>query len=254
MAYDPNPTSRFSDRVENYVKFRPGYPTEILSVLRRKYGFNSQSVVIDVGSGTGISARLFLKNGNPVYAVEPNSAMREAAEQALGSHAGFHSVDGASEATSLPNHFADFVIAAQAFHWFNPEPTQREFGRILKEGGRIVLIWNDRKTSGSAFSEEYEALIVEYSTDYRQVNHKNIDDQKIKDFLAGPFDLEIFASEQVLDFEGLLGRLMSSSYALKESDPRYPEMHEKLRRLFDRHQQDGAVRIEYETKMYINRI
>lgn len=248
------PTSRFSDRVANYVKFRPNYPKEIVTILASRYGLTSESVVVDIGSGTGISTELFLKNGNPVYAVEPNEKMREAAEAALGDYTGFHSVSGTSEATTLPPEIADFIIAAQAFHWFEPVAARKELSRILKKDGRVVLIWNDRKTSGSAFAEEYEALIGEFGTDYKQVRHTNIDASRIENFFGGPFRLEVLSNEQVLDFDGLLGRLASSSYLPNETDPRFPEMKDSFRELFERHEKDGHVRIEYDTKMYVSNL
>ncbi len=244
-----NSTTRFSDRVDNYVKYRPRYPDDIIDFFNSKLGMNSNHVIVDVGSGTGISSELFLKNGNSVFAVEPNKNMRESAEKSLNEFSHFHSVNGSSEKTGLPNQCADFIIAAQAFHWFSADETKIEFARILKPGGKIVLMWNDRKTTGSAFSLEYEGLINHFGTDYKQVNHKNIVEDRIRQFL-GPFEVYHFANFQELDFTGLLGRLTSSSYAPNVGHPRFEEMCQALKDLFDKYNVNGLVRIEYDTQVF----
>src|SRR5215469_5965610 len=129
-------TKRFSNRVENYTKYRPSYPKEeMLVLLSGECGLTSASVIADVGSGTGIMTRIFLENGNQVFAVEPNPEMRHAAEQVLAAYPRFVSVPATAEATTLPAETADFVVAAQAFHWFDRERVRREFVRILKPGG-----------------------------------------------------------------------------------------------------------------------
>lgn len=244
-----DPSERFTHRVDDYVKYRPNYPPEIIALMTSKMGLTKESIIVDVGSGTGISSELFLRNGNIVHGVEPNDKMRMAAEQNLKKYPTFHTQKGTSESTGLVDHMADFVIAAQSFHWFEPIPTKKEFQRILKENGRTVLIWNDRKFSGTAFAVEYEALITLFSRDYHQVKSKNIGEKLIRDFL-GPFELHRFSNHQELDFESLLGRLMSSSYAPEKDDPRFAEMKVALRRLFEKFQSNGHVSIEYETQVY----
>src|SRR5262249_44040345 len=141
-----DPTRRFSSRVENYVRFRPGYPKEIITMLKSECGLNSQSVIVDIGSGTGKLTELFLENGNPVFGVEPNQDMREAGERLLKSFPNFKSVGATAEETTLPNACAEFIVAGQAFHWFDRARCRKEFGRILRPGGWAVLVWNDRKT------------------------------------------------------------------------------------------------------------
>ena len=246
---ETNPTKRFSDRVDNYIKFRPSYPLQILDFLKTKLDLTTESVVVDVGSGTGISSEMFLKNGNKVFAVEPNDEMRKAAEKAYNADSNFKSTKGTSENTGLQDKVADFVVAAQAFHWFEPNQTKKEFHRILKDGGKIVLIWNDRKIFGTPFAEEYEALITLFGTDYKQVKHKNIGEQRIRDFI-GAFEVQHFANHQDFDFNGLLGRLASSSYAPNADHPRFAEMRLALKYLFEKHQSNGLIRIEYDTQVY----
>ena len=244
-------TERFSDRVDDYVKFRPSYPTDVLHFLKSRRGLTSSDVVVDVGSGTGISAEMFLKSGNVVYGVEPNDSMRAAAEQGLKDYPRFRSQKGTSEATGLANEMADFIIAAQAFHWFEPVATKREFERISKKDATIALIWNDRRFTGSAFAEGYEKLVVEFGIDYKHVTHKNIDSQRIREFL-GRYDFATFRYNQKFDFEGLLGRVCSSSYMPNKGHVRYEEMEAALKKLFDHSNENGNVRIDYDTHVYLN--
>ena len=156
---------RFSDRVENYVRYRPSYPQEIIPLLQRETGLIPQHVIADVGSGTGISAELFLRAGSVVHAVEPNREMRAAAERLLAHFPNFHSVDGTAQATTLPDHGVDFIVAAQAFHWFNTPETRAEFSRILKPGGHIVLIWNERRLDSTPFLQAFEQLLLRHLAD-----------------------------------------------------------------------------------------
>ena len=246
----PDATTRFSDRVRDYVLYRPGYPAAVLDVLRAETGLAPGHVVADVGSGTGISARLFLDAGNPVHAVEPNAEMRAAAEEMLGDRPGFHSVAGSAEATTLPDAGVDYVVAAQAFHWFNGREVRREWLRILRPGGWMVLLWNARKTDTTPFLREYEALLHAHGTDYASVNHENVTPEAIAAVLGADFGRRDVPNEQVFDWDGLKGRLLSSSYAPNEGHPGHAPMMQALERLFETHQQDGRVRVEYDTQIY----
>lgn len=242
-------TQRFSDRVNDYVKFRPGYPAEVLQVLITDFGLKTDHIVADVGSGTGISAEIFLRNGNTVFAIEPNTPMRLAAEKNLSQYPNFHSINGTAEQTGLSAGLADLIVAAQAFHWFDPETTKAEFRRILKENGCVAILFNDRKTTGSSFAVQYENLLNEFGTDYKEVKHRNIDEKKIGGFL-GNFSSYRFPNTQVFDFNALLGRLKSSSYCPNEGQPRYIEMLEKLKDIFKLNQQNGLVSMEYTTQLF----
>lgn len=246
-----DPTKRFSSRVENYIKYRPGYPPAVLDLLREQCGLTPASVVADVGSGTGILSELFLRNGNRVFAVEPNPEMRAAGERLLRDYPNFTSVDGTAEATTLPDRSVDFVTAGQAFHWFDPRRARAEFARILRPGGWVALIWNDRRIDSSPFLQAYEQLLRRYSLDYRTVDHKHIDAAVLRPFF-GPagYTLAAFANRQDFDYAGLAGRLMSSSYAPEAGHPNHRPMLEHLRAIFDAHQVDGAVAFEYETQVY----
>ena len=270
-------TTRFSDRVEDYVKYRPHYPGTILPYLQQTYSFDASWDVADIGSGTGISAELFLENGNRVFAVEPNAEMRGKAEEleagrapkadgrqwsgggpGTGSPAGavaggrrgvFVSIDGTAEATGLPAGSVRLVVAGQAFHWFDAVKSRVEFARILRPGGVVVLVWNERLAQ-SPFEAAYDALIERHGKDYKTTNHRNISDEKIGSFFhPGAFRVKAFPNEQWFDFEGLRGRLLSSSY-MPKSGPGFAPMIGDLRQLFDQYQQEGRVRVGYETKVY----
>jgi SAM-dependent methyltransferase len=244
-------TQRFSSRVENYVKYRPGYPKAVLNFLSEITGFTSHWKVADIGSGTGISSSLFLDNGNTVYAVEPNGPMREKAEELLGMHPRFTSIDGTAENTTLENASIDLVIAGQAFHWFEPIATKAEFTRILRPGGAIALLWNERQKD-SDFEKAYEALLREYGTDYAQVNHSNITEKDIHAFfLPSPFHLKVADNKQTFDWERLKGRLLSSSYIPVEENDIYEKMMRRLKNIFDTYQQKGVVHFDYQTKLYM---
>lgn len=245
-----DPTTRFSNRVENYVKYRPGYPQEILQLFRDEMGLTQASIVADVGSGTGISARLFLENGNTVYGIEPNEAMRSAAEEFLREFRAFISVEGRSDATGLETGSIDIVIAAQAFHWFDPETTRAEFRRILRKNGYIALIWNERQLDATPFLAEYEQFLLKFASDYTKVRHENTDEKELRKFFQGDFQTRTFENSQIFDFEGLKGRVLSSSYMPSENDPGFVPMVAALGRLFAKHEESGKIKVLYDTNIH----
>jgi len=248
-------TQRFSDRVDDYVRYRPGYPADVVRVLEQEAGLTSGSIVADIGSGTGISSQLLLDHGNAVLAVEPNREMRRAAERQLSANPRFHSVDGTAEHTTLADRSVDLIIAGQAFHWFNRQQARREFTRILRPRGFVVLMWNDRRLDSTPFLRDYEALLGEFGIDYQQVNHKNFDERSITDFFApAAFHIRKIENHQALDLAGLTGRITSSSYMPNASHPRYGSMLEAIERLFEERQHGGMVTIGYDTVLYYGRL
>ncbi len=249
-----NATSRFSDRVENYVRYRPGYPPEILPVLSAKCGLTRDHILADIASGTGIWTRTLLENGNPVYAVEPNVDMRQAGERLLAGFPRFTSVAGTAEATTLPDAFVDFVTAAQAAHWFDRKQTRREFVRILKPEGWLVLLWNERLTDSTPFLRAYEQLLLDYGTDYADVRHERTTDAVNEFFDPAPFEERTFPMRQEFDYAGLEGRLLSSSYAPGPGHPKHAPMLKELRRIFDVHASSGQVAFDYTTRVYFGRL
>jgi len=252
MPDDPShPTRRFSSRVGDYVLHRPGYPPQVLALLQQEAGLTARAIVADVGSGTGISSRLLLEHGCTVYGVEPNADMRQAAQQALGGFPDFHSVSGSAEATTLPSGSVNFVLAAQAFHWFDRSAAKREFARILKPGGKVILLWNTRRIDATPFLRAYEALLRRFSPDYHRVAHTNIGPAELAAFFSpGGYTERRLANEQSFDFAGLRGRLMSSSYAPLPGRPEHQPMLEELRRIFDAHAEEGMVKFLYDTEVY----
>ena len=241
------PTKRFSNRVENYVRYRPRYPIEIVPTLQQECGLTKDSVIADIGSGTGFLTELFLENANTVFGIEPNREMREAGDRLLKRYQRFTSVNGTAEATTLPDNRVDFIASGQAFHWFDRTKCRMEFVRILKRPGWVVLIWNDRRTDTSPFPAGYESLLETYATDYKEVNHKRVDSAVLQEFFGAKPNCSIFPNFQHLDFEGLKGRLLSSSYAPEAGQPKHEEMLAALKELFDTHQQSGKVTFEYDT-------
>lgn len=247
-----DPKQRFSGRVRDYARYRPGYPREVLRLLERSCGLTEDLVVADIGSGTGILSRLFLDNGNRVFGVEPNGEMRSAAERLLSGYERFASVAATAEETTLPESSADFVTAGQSFHWFDTHPARAEFARVLKTGGWAVLVWNSRRKTGTPFLEAYERLLGTFGTDYGEVEHGGrAGPQEIRSFFAPvPVREASFENRQVFDFDGLKGRLLSSSYVPVAGEPGYDGMVRELRRLVRKHERDGTVTLEYDTEVY----
>lgn len=249
-----NTVERFSNRVENYVKYRPGYPPEVLEIFRNEMNLTEDSVIADIGSGTGISAKVFLENGNKVFGVEPNAAMRDAAETFLSDFPKFESIDGTAENTTLGDDSVDFITAAQAFHWFDPAKTRAEFSRILRAEGFVVLIWNERLLDANDFLRAYEKILIKYGTDYENVRHDNVDINKLNEFFQNEFSRRTFQNVQTLDFEGLKGRLMSSSYMPTETDERFAPMIIELKTLFDKYAENGKIELLYDTNIFYTQL
>ncbi|MCU1302185.1 MAG: class SAM-dependent methyltransferase [Candidatus Sulfotelmatobacter sp.] len=249
-----NATSRFSDRVENYVRYRPGYPPEVLQTLRTVCGLSPPHLIADIASGTGIWTRELLENGNSVFGVEPNAEMRAAGERLLDAFPNFTSVAGTAETTTLPDRSLDFVTAAQAAHWFERAGARQEFIRILRPGGWLVLLWNERLTDSSQFLREYERLLLTYGTDYEDVRHERTTDAVNEFFDPAPFQERQFPMKQEFDYAGVEGRLLSSSYAPGPEHPQYAAMLQELRRIFDDCAVHGRVEFEYKTRLYFGRL
>jgi ubiquinone/menaquinone biosynthesis C-methylase UbiE len=247
-----NATSRFSDRVENYVRYRPSYPPEALQTLQRECGLSPHHAVADIASGTGIWTRMLLENGNNVFGIEPNAEMRQAGERFLAAFPKFSSVAGTAEATPLPDKSMDFVTAAQAAHWFDRKPARREFVRILKPGGWLVLLWNERLTDSTPFLREYEQLLLTFGTDYQEVRQET--DAVNEFFDPAPFQERVFEMRQEFDYTGIEGRLLSSSYAPGPDHPSHAPMLRELRRIFDAHAVAGRATFDYKTRMYFGRL
>lgn len=247
-------TKRFTSRVENYVLYRPRYPDAVISCLQTECALTSDSVIADVGSGTGMLSELFLANGNQVFGVEPNDAMRSAAEQLLAGEKRFVSINGTAEHTMLPDASVDFVVAGQAFHWFDQAAAHREFKRVLKPSGWVALVWNERSATASPFDAAYETLLETFAVGYAFVNHRSIDANTLQTFFTNGLRVRTFDNKQQFGFEGLKGRLLSSSYAPEAGHAQHDAMVHNLRTVFDAHQSNGQVTIHYDTNVYFGQL
>lgn len=249
-----NATSRFSDRVENYVRYRPGYPPDVLQALKRECGLAPGHSIADIASGTGLWTRALLEHGNHVFGVEPNAEMRAAGERLLAGFPKFASVAGTAEATTLADRSVDFVTSAQAAHWFEREKAGREFSRILNSGGWLVLLWNERLTDSTKFLRDYEKLLRTYGTDYEDVRHERTTDAVNEFFDPAPFQERVFEMRQEFDYAGVEGRLLSSSYAPGPEHSNHAPMLGELRRIFDACAAADRVTFEYKTRLYFGRL
>ncbi len=249
-----NSLTRFSNRVENYVKCRPHYPNEIINFLQIECGLSSTAIIADIGSGTGISSELFLINGNKVYGVEPNKEMRQAGEKTFSDNPNFISVDAKAEATTLQSESVEFIVSGQAFHWFHKVACKNEFKRILKPDGYVILMWNlrDRKSS---FMDQYENILIKYGKDYEKLYQDDVDETEIKNFFYPAVMNKIkFPHFQDLNYEALEGRLLSSSYIPLNDSPFYNDMIMALKNIFAKNNINKKVKMEYETVMYCGRL
>jgi SAM-dependent methyltransferase len=246
-----DPTQRFSSRVDNYLNYRPRYPQGVIVELQEHCRLAQNSIVADIGSGTGFLAELFLQNGNQVFAVEPNHEMRAAGRQLLGKYAGYHDVAGRAEATLLEDCSIDFIVSGQAFHWFDRPAARAEFLRILKPAGWVMIVWNERETHLTPFMAAYERLIQRHAPEYALVDHR----EAYRSHLADIYGRQQYRSKtlsyrQQFDYAGVRGRLLSSSYTPEKGHPNHAPMLAELLEIFQSHELNGFVTFEYLTHMY----
>jgi ubiquinone/menaquinone biosynthesis C-methylase UbiE len=242
---------RFGNRVEQYKKFRPHYPKEALLFIKERFGIDKNWKIADIGAGTGISSKALLDVfGCTVFGVEPNEFMRLEAKTSLSVYPQFCSVNGSAENTTLVDKSINMVTAFQSFHWFDTIKTAREFRRILTKPNLVLLMWNDRRTAGSPFVEQYESLVGSLP-EYGIANHKNIQRKEIEAFI-GSADIEYaeFENPIKVDLEGLKGRFFSSSYTAAYGTDEYVKQNLLLDELFEKTNQNGTVEFLYKTELY----
>lgn len=243
-----NPCGRFSDRVRDYVRYRPDYPAAAFDHMLAGLATGPGCVVADVGAGTGIATRALAARGVRVLAVEPNAEMRAAAEP----HPLVEWRDGSAEHTGLPDASVQLVLCAQAFHWFRAPEALAEFQRVLAPGGRLALLWNTR-SADDAFTAGYTAAIRAVSGDHAA---------EMRPFDAGvvsaegrfePAALARFDHAQRTDLTGLVGRATSASYVPKQGEP-FERLQGLLAALHERHRDaDGFVTLRYVTELWCAR-
>lgn len=236
----------FAARARYYAHYRPGYPVGILETLRQECGLTDRSIILDVGAGTGISSELFLKNGSPVWAVEPCREMRLEAQARLAGHPGYTSLEGTAEALPLPDDSVDLVTAGQAFHWFEPAAARAEFSRVSRRPGWVALFWNRYARDASPAMRAYSNLVAEYFGPPR--HHGQVD---IEAFFQRPVPRFEFENDQLEDFERVRGGLLSHSRSPLPGDPRAEAMLSDLRRWFERYEKSGLVRFPCQTELFI---
>ena len=220
-----------------------------MEILKNKIGFDNRQIIADIGSGTGFSSEQFIFNGNIVFSVEPNKAMRKAAELIFKDYSNFISVDGSAEKSNLNGESIDIIFSGQAFHWFEKTKAKVEFKRILKQNGHIVLAWNVRNEK-NGFQKEYEQILKENITEYQLVTHRNVSDKEINEFfLPKVLYKECLGNSQILDLEGLKGRLRSSSYCPK-TGMKYEKLMKDVEDVFYKFVRNGQIKFEYETNIY----
>jgi SAM-dependent methyltransferase len=272
MQVSPSPY-RFSRRVDNYIKYRPHYPTALLDVLQLECGLTNAHIVADIGSGTGILSELFLAHGNLVFGIEPDPNMRSGGEHYLRTYPHFRSIAATAEATTLANHSVDFVTAGQAFHWFDHRQARDEFARILRPGGWVVLVWNLHRTIETPFLAALEEFWLKNFTSEEPQNQAT--DQVLSScgertkapeslrlryqrarqeiiapfFMHGVFREKVLSNPLICDWDGLKGRVLSARIPLEDPDPRLTTMLEELGSLYQTYQIDGKVTIEQDTHM-----
>jgi SAM-dependent methyltransferase len=244
--YELQPLTRFSSRADNYARFRPDYPDEAISAILNGFDDPRELVVADVGAGTGISSRTLATRGCRVIAVEPNEAMRAAAEP----HPLVDFVDGSAEKISLADEFVDLVTCFQAFHWFRPDAALPEFSRILKTKGRLAVVWNERDED-DLFTREYGDIVRRFATSPSVERRNETFDSRVAARWFSGFSDATFRYEQRLDRDGLLGRARSASY-LPSEGPDFVAMVTALDALVERwRDRSGTVTIVYGTEVHL---
>lgn len=244
-------TKKFDGIANEYTKSRPGYASEFIDSLYKKYGFSESSVIADIGSGTGKFAKQLLDKGSKIFCVEPNADMRYVAERELSSYPSFSSVDGCAENTTLADNSVDFITTAQAFHWFDTKSFKKECSRIIKAGGKAFLIWNTRKED-TAVMQKLHGVYSKYCPDFKGFcGGMKLHDERIKEFFNGEYEYITFDNPLYFDREKFINRSLSGSYSLKKGDNGFDLYIEEINKVFDEFQTDGIVKIENQTVAYV---
>lgn len=247
-----NYTNRFDGKGEIYAKARPKYAWSLFDYLKNTLNIPAGSVFADVGAGTGIFSEQLLSCGYKVFAVEPNEDMRKKAEEKLALRENFISVNGNAANMNLPDSSVDYITAAQAFHWFDAEAFRRECRRVLKPGGRVIIVYNSRDEK-AACTKALADLRHKYNPEFHGFSN-GMSHEKCIAFFAGTCDIFRADNTQTYDRQGYIDRVLSSSYSLRAGDNGYEEYLEDINRMFDMFSADDFIAIPTETVAYIGNL
>jgi ubiquinone/menaquinone biosynthesis C-methylase UbiE len=247
---------RYSSKIEDYAKYRPEFPNEIIEFLYSKEIIDNTSVIADIGSGTGRFTRLLLDKGNIVYGVEQNNEMRMKAEELLSKYDKFHSVAGSAEITTLEDKSLDLITVAQAFHWFNKESSLKEFKRILKEDGKVFILWDDFVGNYNDFSSEYRKALSDFRNVEPENNGKSLSRTEMLNgfFKDNKYETFSFTHEIYQSFEGIKGGALSASFTPKPEEENYAPFIKELEKVFDKYQIDGKVCTAFRSVCYLGEL
>lgn len=246
---------KFTGRADIYSIYRPAYPKLFLDYLYSKIGFSASSVIADIGAGTGIFSSMLLERGSFVFCVEPNADMRRTAQAKLKQYARCTLLDSPAESIELGPHTVDFVTVAQAFHWFDRNSFRAECRRILKPGGRVVLVWNIRDST-DALTLENAAINRRLCPKFKGFSGGSAEHPEAYDdfFKAGSRIFKEFENDLLFDKQGFIGRCLTGSYAPVESDPYYNDYVDSIGELFEKHCRQEQIRIANLTRCYIGEV
>jgi len=247
-----DPTKRFSNRVESYIRYRPDYPPTVIELLQQDYGLSAEDELADMGAGVGHTAKLFAPHVGYIYAIEPNEEMNLALQQQMKHVPNFSARLRPAENTDLEARSVDFIICGQSYHWFNQKMARTEFERILNDEGYVVLMWNSRDRT-SDFGRAYEQFLLDHGVDYTEVNHAKVGEEQF-DYLMRSWKRYEFENHQVLDAEGLIGRFTSSSYAPAPGSEPHQQATQVLSQIFEEFAEAGQLRMDYVTEVIVGKI
>lgn len=243
--------TKIANRVTYYNRYRPSYPERLYQYLVEKLDLKPKHVIADVGAGTGLSSRWFAANGNTIYAIEPSPEMRQAAAYNYQYYPDYHIIAGAAEDTTLPDNSVDFIIGGQSFDWFDHEKASPELKRILKPDGYVLLFWNERQTESSGFLRQFEELLKRHAPAYMELNLVDQREKAVLQILQeGHYGYAEFDNCQIFNWEGLKGRLLSTSFIPDADQPEYHNLLSGLARDYKAHAVCGQVKVDYITKLY----
>lgn len=244
-------TEKFTEKAKHYEVGRPSYAQELIDCLYHNYNLNSQSIIADIGAGTGKLTKQLLQKGSRVIAVEPNDAMRSIAQQGLQEYDTIQIVNGTDVATTLSDQSIDVITVAQAFHWFDAALFQKECARILKANGKVFLIWNMRDENAPVNKETYEIFQKYCLNFYGFSGGIQQDDANITTFFHHDYVIEKFPNPLFFSKDTFLQRALSASYSLKDGDPQFEEYVQTLTALYDKYEKNGLLEVPNDSVAYI---